>query len=705
MKTIIMILIAFYTCTGFSQTYNTGWDFQIPYPHGNIVFHMVSNGTDVIQVGEKGVISISTNNGSTFQLKPVQTENDLHEIAVISSTEYFAVGKDGGFSSTNRGETWTKNHFRNNLYSTVFINNTLFIGGDSGYVAKSTNNGISFTVIHNNPVTDIRSIAAISSSNIFAGGTFGKILRTTNGGSNWDVFNPVSPVSAVTSIDFFNSLRGAASFQGGVLTTTNGGQNWNILTPPGSNLNYNVIKFFSIDEFIAAGNAGTVAKTTNFGLNFIVTNLAPGTRLEALRSDGFDNAYVIGEWNFGFKSTDRGNTWEHGDLSFFKNFRNWARYTGETNRSQQYDTMYALGDSGTVVKTTNGGESFQLMNTGTTLDIYAGTFFDGSTGFVVGGRSTTGIVLKTTNGGANWTQSNPLGDLTRNIYFINAQTGLICGSGGKVRRTTNGGANWTVCSIPSSSAMHSIDFVDANTGVICAANGNMVRTQDAGETWFELSGLSGTQLSVSFADMNTGVAVGLLGVMYRTTNAGLNWTLLPPITQNTLYSVQLIGDLGFACGTNFGNDAGIVKTTDHGQTWFKTNSGTNNQLNGILFINSTTGFALGAGGTILKTTNGGTPIGITQISAEVPKNYLLGQNYPNPFNPVTKIRFQLPQSAQIKLEIYDLLGRLIEVVADGSYKAGTYEADWNAANYASGVYFYKLVTEKFIETKKMVLVK
>lgn len=99
------------------------------------------------------------------------------------------------------------------------------------------------------------------------------------------------------------------------------------------------------------------------------------------------------------------------------------------------------------------------------------------------------------------------------------------------------------------------------------------------------------------------------------------------------------------------------------------------------------------------------PIGVQQYSTEVPSLYKLEQNYPNPFNPVTNIKFSLPKGSHVKLSVFDVTGRTVEVLVDKLMTAGSYEADWNAANYTSGVYFYKLETGNFTATKKMILVK
>ncbi|MBE2219170.1 MAG: T9SS type A sorting domain-containing protein [Ignavibacteria bacterium] len=107
---------------------------------------------------------------------------------------------------------------------------------------------------------------------------------------------------------------------------------------------------------------------------------------------------------------------------------------------------------------------------------------------------------------------------------------------------------------------------------------------------------------------------------------------------------------------------------------------------------------------------GGTPIGITQTSTEVPVRFSLEQNYPNPFNPATTIRFSVmpnvkAQMSKVELTVYDALGRSVAMLVNDRLAAGTYSYEWNAANFPSGIYFYELKTEGFTKTKKMVMIK
>jgi hypothetical protein len=101
----------------------------------------------------------------------------------------------------------------------------------------------------------------------------------------------------------------------------------------------------------------------------------------------------------------------------------------------------------------------------------------------------------------------------------------------------------------------------------------------------------------------------------------------------------------------------------------------------------------------------GSPIGITQISNQVPEKFSLAQNYPNPFNPATKIRFGIPTSGNVKLMVYDILGREVSVLVNHTLSPGSYEMSFDASNIPSGVYFYRLYTGEFTNTKRMMLLR
>ena len=111
---------------------------------------------------------------------------------------------------------------------------------------------------------------------------------------------------------------------------------------------------------------------------------------------------------------------------------------------------------------------------------------------------------------------------------------------------------------------------------------------------------------------------------------------------------------------------------------------------------------VGAPGQVTKYT---APTGINLISGEVPSDYNLSQNYPNPFNPTTNIKFSIPTQGFVTLKVFNSLGKEVATLVNGNTNVGTYEVDFDAGSLTSGVYFYRLQSDNFTETKRMMLIK
>jgi hypothetical protein len=101
-----------------------------------------------------------------------------------------------------------------------------------------------------------------------------------------------------------------------------------------------------------------------------------------------------------------------------------------------------------------------------------------------------------------------------------------------------------------------------------------------------------------------------------------------------------------------------------------------------------------------------TPEGVDSVDLQIPASYLLLQNFPNPFNPLTTIRFSLPESGLVKINVYNILGERVAQLVNAELNAGRYEAVFEGSRFASGVYIYTLdVQDKYFEAKKMILLK
>lgn len=101
----------------------------------------------------------------------------------------------------------------------------------------------------------------------------------------------------------------------------------------------------------------------------------------------------------------------------------------------------------------------------------------------------------------------------------------------------------------------------------------------------------------------------------------------------------------------------------------------------------------------------GRPAKIANKNTNTPQKFTLYQNYPNPFNPTTTIKFSVPNKSHVRLNIYDLSGSLVDQPVNKVYNSGSYETTFNGKNLASGIYFYQLITEEKVITRKMMLIK
>jgi hypothetical protein len=189
-----------------------------------------------------------------------------------------------------------------------------------------------------------------------------------------------------------------------------------------------------------------------------------------------------------------------------------------------------------------------------------------------------------------------------------------------------------------------------------------VKTTDGGDTWYLMNDMAnaGAGWDMSFVNASTGYVCTGAGKILKTTNAGVNWGVQnTPLTEN-LYQIH--------------------------------------------FPSVNTGYVACWSGKILKTTNGGLTF-TGQIGTEVPEEFSLSQNYPNPFNPQTTIRFSVPKREFITLKVYNNKGQEVKSLVSEEYQPGNYEIKLTGDNLSSGVYYYRLQSTDFTETRKMILIK
>jgi ligand-binding sensor domain-containing protein len=191
---------------------------------------------------------------------------------------------------------------------------------------------------------------------------------------------------------------------------------------------------------------------------------------------------------------------------------------------------------------------------------------------------------------------------------------------------------------------------------------------------------------------------------------GVNWTVYNTLNSGLpsdyVYAIAIDGQGNKWIGTYGG---GLAKFDGVNWTVYRTsNSGLPDNLVRAIAIDGQGNKWIGTLGGLAVYREGGViipPVEVKEKSNEIPTNFSLYQNYPNPFNPSTTIEFDIPERTNVKLVVYDILGREVETLVDKELEPGKYKINFTATNLPSGVYFYTLKTPKFTKTNKMLLVK
>jgi photosystem II stability/assembly factor-like uncharacterized protein len=257
--------------------------------------------------------------------------------------------------------------------------------------------------------------------------------------------------------------------------------------------------------------------------------------------------------------------------------------------------------------------TWETQTTGTTESLHGVAFVSSTTGWAVGDN---GTILKSTSAGVNWApQPSGTSEPLESVFFIDSLHGWVVGGcdgcgGGIILKTTDGGASWATKD--TGRILASVDFVSPAVGWAVGFNGLILKTTDAGETWnTQVTDVISCLESVYFIDASTGWASGLLpGALLTTTDGGSTWTSQTNgVDQGEdIDAVHFVDhQTGWYVGYGF-DTAGvgvIKKSTDGGVTWAPQASNVSQSLLALGFINATTGWAAGSAGTLLKTTNGG----------------------------------------------------------------------------------------------------
>ena len=314
-----------------------------------------------------------------------------------------------------------------------------------------------------------------------------------------------------------------------------------------------------------------------------------------------------------------------------------------------------------------------------------------------------------------------------------------------------------------SSFYNAVKFYNKNDGLLIGDPENgyfaIFTTEDGGETWIRIDatkipepigsdefGVSNNlAVSGNKAWFGTQNDYGIKGRVFSSNDKGKSWSAIAPVDYSIIstiaFSSELIGilvydnnkvahtrdggltwtpywSLGlFGSGSSFATSSSFVLvglnssyvSTDGGVIWTERETNvTNSYLEAVSFVNPSEGWAVGENGVILKW-DGGTlpdiPVSVEDNKNNIPLEFRLEQNYPNPFNPSTTIAYSIPKQSRVTIKVYDLLGREVVTLINEEKPAGNFSVKFDGSDLSSGVYFYKMQSDSFSESKKLLLLK
>lgn len=382
--------------------------------------------------------------------------------------------------------------------------------------------------------------------------------------------------------------------------------------------------------------------------------------------------------------------------------------------------VWASGGDGvagapSVVRSRNGGTSW-VDATGNLqgADFYCMTAVDSLHAWV---GSSAGQIYATSDGGISWTLQLYPGRQSHFIdavEFFDASEGVVLGdppgAGDNtfvMLTTTNGGRTWShMASEPVGGSAeagwaNSMSWIDRNHGWFGTNNSVIWRTTDGGSTWSHTATGSQKSLGVSFGDLDHGIAVFEDGLIQFSTDGGRSWAGSAKPSPS-MVAVSFVPRTMKAWAVD---DATPYVSSDGGATW--------TQENAVLFLGSLSHLSAADTGRAWIATSFGevlsygsdTNKSVAPPGTPLPLAISLEQNYPNPFNATTTISYELPQSSEVSITVYNVLGQKIRVVESGMRAEGRHSVSFDGSALPSGVYMYRLRSGGSRMVRKMLLLR
>ncbi|HPE56120.1 MAG TPA: YCF48-related protein [Bacteroidales bacterium] len=685
---------------------------------------------------------------------PVPQGNSLNELNFPEASQQigYACGDHGTImKTTDGGENWTVLDSITNLHlkGLDFINENLgYFAGDSGMIIRY-DGGI---MQKENSAThyNLFDIGMSSANNIIAIGYQGLILRSSGDG-NWSLVN-TGVYNTLYAVSFVNADLGfIVGDTGTILKTTDAGASWNKINVPFETA-FNDVYFVNATTGFIVGNKHVVLKTTDGGATWQQNTQVPTE--ENIYSIHFANdtsGYLCGANGLVLSTFNGGASWGIKNIVTTLTFRSIVMQ----NTYEQIDTVVLCdnevfcGDNGVIYRTDTCGH-FANKTHGSNRSLNTIEFLGDTLAYGVGGYlfSKTPLVIKG-DGAGNWEElmvDTIFKQYLTDICLINSDTGYITGTNGRLFRADSILVNWQPLKTNVSKTLYSVRFATPTKGMAVGRDGLLLKSIDNTDTnWVKVESPYVKSLyKLHYEDVDKGAfAVGDDGMILRIKNNANNLSKVPSGTSVPLYDIKFPSDtVGFVVGfdgkilklkmvngevnevvsipsgvtvplneiyfpspmTGYiaGEGGTILESTDGGNSWLPTLTGTSNNFRDLYFKTDNIGWAIGSGPMIMKTINGGGPV----VTPYIEENKFVARQlklYPNPARGVTQIEYTLNDRGPVQISAYDLSGRQIKVFKKDVQGKGLHSEQLNIAGLTKGIYLLIIQTGNEHKAEKLVV--
>jgi len=665
--------------------------------------------------GANSCVLKTTDGGETWNEQTVPINTTLRKIYFSDRNNGVIIGGDvtipymgSVLVTTDGGNTWIDKNPIQYPDNTGGFNDMHFVDENVGYIAgfwgvyRTADKGQTWTAKGGSGWAT--AIYFIDPQTGYLGNTVGSLLKTTDSGGSWQEITSMY-WTWHKDIKFLNSQvgwlvsRGLYTDYGIIRKTTNGGLTWAIQDSQ-VNTSYNAIEIIDSLNVMVVGDGGRVSFTSDGGANWYYD----GT------NDNGDYFDIVLQGNR--KWITGGKEGFPRLISSSESGYHWAMRSSELTENSIRDICFSdslkgwlAGYGGTLFYTVDGGENwnpksifsidFSSISTPTNQDIY------------VSGNN--GEFIKSNNGGTNW-QVNNIGNWLSEtkIKFLSKDIGYcIAPYEGRLFKTTDAGNSWSD-QISNGHWFNQMFFADSLNGwviepPVCEGDYIVYRTSNGGETWDDSTHFNYID-GIYFLDSKTGWIVANYNGLYKTTNGGRDWEISAQLGDFIPKQLWFISESqGYMIANSNIYWAGLYQTYDGGITWTPIRNYMS--LNKIHLNENNILWGVGDYGKLIKHKTTITSVEDPREGNNLPQSFILSQNFPNPYNSQTTISYSIPSSSFVQILIFDVLGREVSTLLNEEKSAGNYKVNFNASELTSGVYFYRIQTGDFIQTRKMILLK